>query len=74
MRKPSAAEIVASAMLTRAKQEMKRSRPRKKYILDLQKREILMIEQALEQYQFDEDCNNRTLSPLWKKVQKVVNQ
>lgn len=74
MRKRSAAEIVSSKMLTRTRQELKRSRPRKKYILDLQKREILMIEQALEIYQFEEDCNKRTFSPLWKKIHKVVNQ
>lgn len=74
MRKRSAAEIVSSEMLTKTRQELKRSRPRKKYILDLQKREILMIEQALENYQFDEDCNKRTLVPLWKKIHKVVNQ
>ena len=55
MRKRSAAEIVSSEMLTKTRQELKRSRPRKKYILDLQKREILMIEQALENYQFDEE-------------------
>ena len=73
MRKRSPAEMVAIEMLNKYKPKAK-TRPRKKYILDLQKREILMIEQALELYQFDDDCNKRTFSPLWKKIHKVVNQ
>ena len=73
MRKRSPAEIIASEMFDKYKPKAK-TRPRKKYILDLQKREILMIEQALEIYQFEEDCNKRTFSPLWKKIHKAVNQ